>query len=631
MELQVQGRFLVSENEELFDNEHYNNCSVEQAMAYLNTLDEIQVDTETEGFDPHVNQLLSIQFGDKAGENQFLFPYSKEIMPILKPLLEDKSKLFVFQNAQFDLRFFRHHGIIITKVYDTFLAECLLNTDKEGEELEVGLDSLVFNYTGNLLNKSIRGNIHREGLSSRVIVYGCEDVKYMSIIKEKQIQKLEELELMAVMELENRAVVAFAAMCYNGIRVDKEKWKEVIVQVKKDVISVQDDLDNTVVNNPKLRKFCKPYSQEKLFFGMEERKVKVNWTSNVDKKNILVALVGNSIEDVGDRTLQKHKKKFPLVSKLIDFNKLKKLESSFGDKFLTSINKVTKRVHAQVWQIKSTGRISVSKPNLNQIPSKGQTATIIRECFIPREGNVMVGGDYSGFELRIIAEFSEDPLWVNSFLEGKDLHSVLCCKTFKITEDKVKTPFPLKPEMTYRDVQKTVNFGLAYGMSEFKLADTLGISVKEAKIIIDNFFKIVPRVKALLDMFGSLAKKHGRIRTAAPFRRIRQFKDWELAVEAKDFVLLGEIERAGKNSPIQGTNADIIKLAIATMQEEIDANGYNVEILLSVYDEIRTECPREFAEFWKDRMNAIMKESAETVLKKVPVVVDCTITDCWKK
>lgn len=549
MELEVQGRFLITEDEELIDNEHYNRCSVEQAMAYLNTLTEIQVDTETRGFDPHVDDVLSIQLGDETGTNQFLFPSSKEVMQLLKPLLEDKSKVFVFQNAQFDLRFFRHNGIIITRVFDTFLAECLLNTDKEGDELEVGLDSLVFNYTGNLLNKAIRGNIHKEGLSSRVIVYGCEDVKYMSEIKAKQIEKLTELDLMAVMELENRAVIAFAAMCYNGIRVDKAKWKEVIVQVKKDLTKKQVTLDQLVISNSKLVKFCKPYTQEKLFAGMEERRVNILWSSPPQKKKLLVALVGDSIEDTGDRTLQKHKKKFPLIKELIEYNKLAKLESSFGDKFLTSINKVTERVHAQVWQIKSTGRISVSKPNLNQIPSRGDTATIIRSCFIPRQGNVMVGGDYSGFELRIIAEFSEDPLWVNSFLEGKDLHSVLCCKTFNITEDKVKTPFPLKPDMTYRDVQKTVNFGLAYGMSEFKLADTLGISIREAKVIIDNFFKIVPKVKALLDMFGNLAKKNGRIRTAPPFRRIRQFKDWELAVEAKDFTLLGEIERAGKNSP----------------------------------------------------------------------------------
>jgi len=234
-------------------------------------------------------------------------------------------------------------------------------------------------------------------------------------------------------------------------------------------------------------------------------------------------------------------------------------------------------------------------------------------------------------ELRIIAEFSQDPVWVNAFKEGKDLHSVLCAKTFDIPETDVKKPFYLKPEMTFRDVQKIINFGLAYGMSEFKLSDTMDIVVKKAKDIIDKFFKMVPRVKAMLDMFGNLAKKHGRIRTAPPFRRIRWFPEHEFVVATNDFTKLGEIERAGKNTPIQGTNGDIIKLAISRLQTIIDDNKLDIKIILSVYDELRTECPDELAEWWKGVMEKTMIDAAKVVIKTVPIVVDCTIKKCWEK
>jgi DNA polymerase-1 len=237
-------------------------------------------------------------------------------------------------------------------------------------------------------------------------------------------------------------------------------------------------------------------------------------------------------------------------------------------------------------------------------------------------------------ELRIIAEFSKDPLWIESFKEGKDLHSVLCAKTFNILETDVKKETPFKPGVTYRDVQKTVNFGLAYGMSKFKLADTLQIQVNDADKIIKDFFKIVPDVEKFLNTLGNLGKKRGYIRTGAPFRRIRFFQNWEEARNPhnpKGFAILGEIERASKNTPIQGSNGDVIKLALINVQKEIDKNDYPVNILLSVYDEIQTECKEEFAEEWKEILNNIMIKSAETVIKEVPIVVDCKVSDCWEK
>ncbi len=232
-------------------------------------------------------------------------------------------------------------------------------------------------------------------------------------------------------------------------------------------------------------------------------------------------------------------------------------------------------------------------------------------------------------ELRIIAEFANDPLWDQVFLEDGDLHSVLCCKVFNIGLDQVKDPFPLKPDLKYRDVQKTLNFGISYGMSRFKLADTLDITDNAAQVIIDDFFAVVPRVKGFLTLLGNMGKSRGFIRSAPPYRRVRWFPKWD--PDYMDDIVLGEIERASKNMPIQGSNADVIKLALCTVQDYIEKHNCPVQIKLSIYDEIQTECREDFAEEWKITLERLMIECAETIIKRIPIKVDVSINDFWCK
>tara|TARA_R110000868_G_scaffold172683_1_gene408609 strand:- start:21 stop:1268 length:1248 start_codon:yes stop_codon:yes gene_type:complete len=415
-------------------------------------------------------------------------------------------------------------------------------------------------------------------------------------------------------------------MEFTGVNLNQEKWLEVAKVTEQGTLDIEAKLDSILLNEPKLKVFHPKYIQTNLF-DFEERKLDINWGSAKQKLQILRVL-GFDTETTGDRFLQVNKKKHELVNELINYNKYNKLASSFGKKFLKFINKNTQRLHYNVWQILKTGRISVSDPNLSQIPSKGQLGKEIRSCFIPQKDYVIVGGDYSGMELRIIAEFSKDPLWVNSFIEGKDLHSVLCSATFDIPITDVKSPFPGKPDITYRDIQKTINFGLAYGMSKFKLADTMQITVDEADAIIKKFFKVVPDVEKFLTMLGELSKARGFIRTPQPYGRIRWFEGYD---NKEDFKNLGTIERAGKNTPIQGCNGDIIKLALIKVQDYIDKNNLPINILLSVYDEIQTECPINLAEQWKLDLDRLMIEAAQHVIKTVPVIVDSKISTCWQK
>lgn len=551
-----------------------------------------------------------------------------------KKLLEDPDKTFLLQNAKFDIRFFLHQKIRLKKVYDTFLMECVLTTGYKKRDL--GLDDLAKKYADAHLDKSVRGEIHK-GLTSRVIKYAADDVKYLTKIMQGQLAHLESYDFVdrqnpqskyRLAGLENRVVRVFADMEYNGVGVDAEKWKKTSVRIKQELDNQQSKLDEIVIGEPKLSKFVPDHKQGNLF-GIEERTLRINYGSHQQKVKILNAL-GFNVDSSADKVLQGLQEKHIFVKELRTLNKLNKLNSSFGMGMLDkALHPVTGRFHPNYWQILQTGRISVSEPNTNQIPSGGEFGTLIRSAFVPRKGYKIVGGDYSAMELREIAHFSQDPLWLSIFREGKDLHTVLCMETFGITEDKVRTPYPDNPSITYRDIQKTINYGLAYGMSEFKLADTLNCSVSKAKQIIRNFFDKVPDVEKQLDKFGGFAKSNGYIITAPPYKRRRWFPGTKQAWREQDTQRLGSIERAGKNTPIQGTNADITKLAMINAYEYIEANDYPAHIILSVYDEIQTEVKEDHAEHWKTKLQEIMEEAAKTIITTVPVVAECEISDYW--
>ena len=226
-------------------------------------------------------------------------------------------------------------------------------------------------------------------------------------------------------------------------------------------------------------------------------------------------------------------------------------------------------------------------------------------------------------------------MWIDVFQNDGDLHSILCTKVFNIPIEDVKKPSHFKPDISYRDIQKTVDFGLAYGMSEFKLADTIEVEVNIAKDIIDEFFRVVPDVKSFLDNVGKIGVMQGYIKTAPPYGRIRWFENYQ----SNDFKVKGLIERASKNHPIQGTNADIIKLCMVELYEYLVENNlwnpkediYKVKIIHNVHDEIISEVVEEFAEEYKSIKETIMVNAAQTIVKKVPMKVDLKITDNWSK
>jgi DNA polymerase-1 len=617
---------------------------IDQCIDYFirNNIKYISIDTETEGFDPHTHNILCLQIGNK--NEQFVIDTStiNWILPI-KQLLESPTVVCLMHNAKFDLRFLYKHGIDPVNIYDTFLAECVLTTGYTDVERDLSLAGIARDRLNVHLNKSIRGIIHKEKLSERVVRYAAEDIEYLEDIMNLQLQEIKKHGLINILNLENEAVKVFAKMEFYGVPINTTKWKEVAERVRLEKDSIEYKLDKIVYDTGtkhlpvrnSLTKHCVLYTQGSLFDDVEaeQRKTNINWSSNQQKLNLLTQDLGIKTKSVDDKHLRKVKDRHAIVPLLLEYSKFAKLESSFGMNFLKLVNPITKRVHPDYWQILSTGRISVSEPNVNQVPRKGELGQVIRSAFEAPEGYLVVGGDYSGMELRIIAELSQDPVWINAFNEGKDLHSVLCSMTFDIPIELVNERFPYNPDMTYRDVQKTVNFGLSYGMTEFKLSDTLGIDKTTAREIIHKFFTSVPKVDQFLYTLGHLGRTRGYIKTAPPFSRIRWFRDWEHAVKSNNEYRLGEIERASKNAPIQGTNGDIIKAALINAQHEIDNTPQfnKVQIILAVYDEIITISPEDIAEEWRPKLQEIMVKAAQIVIKSIPVIAEVKISKYWTK
>ena len=611
-------------------NDNFENSTIDEMLSYLKSISEIGLDTETTGFFNHNNKVICLQLGDK--EIQYVISEESliELSKNNRFIALSKTKLFLGHNLKFDYKFMLMYGIDIINMYDTQLAEMILTTGYEHKEGDLTLKNVCKKYTGVDLDKTIRGNIHKEGLSDRVIIYAAEDVEHLNNIRLAQLQQLEELDLLPVLYLENTSLRVYAKMEYYGIKLDKSNWINTSKAIRESTKTIENELDTILLNSCNTHYLKTKYVNNQLtLFDIDSRKVNINWASPAQKLAVLNDL-GVKLEDTGMPTLIENSHKHPIISKLIEFSKHNKLVTSFGMDFLKFINPVTNRVHTNVWQIINSGRISMKDPNLLAIPAHGELASAIKQSFISEEGYTLIDSDFSAMELRVIAELSKDPLWMETFNSGGDLHSILCCKTFSIELEDVKNPFPYKPEVSYRFVQKTINFGLSYGMSEFKLSPTIQVPIDTAKQIINDFFAAVPKVKKFLDTIGKAGREAGRIRAPKPFRRIRWFPKHAEAVATNNTKILGEIERASKNHPIQSCNANITKLALIYIQERIDKESLDAKILLAIHDAILVEAHDSIVDYMKEVMQEEMIRAAKSVIHTIPVVVDTVTGKYWK-
>jgi len=385
----------------------------------------------------------------------------------------------------------------------------------------------------------------------------------------------------------------------------------------------------------------------------------LNWNSQPQVLP-LAQLVEPKLKDLSEESI--NKTIHPMLRDREKYIDALKLISTYGEEFIRKHVNSDGKVRTNFNQVVSTGRVSTSNPNMQNIVVTEQVGTRYRNAFVCDPDYVFVDSDYTGQELGIIAYVSKDPVWLDAIINGFDLHSICAelvfgdkwkkaadsdCKYYKMEVGpdgkmrKAKQKCKCHKHSILRYQVKSINFGLAYGMSEFKLAGELQITIPEARTLIATYFTVFPKIKDTLEFMGDFGIQNGYIMTLAPFHRKRYFPYWyenKMYVEPHRLGIrfnptLGEIERASKNMPIQGAGADMMKTAMVLIRNYIYEHDLQdlIKIVAQVHDQLTTICHKDHAEWWKDRMDELMREAARLIIPTGILKADTNITPCWTK
>ena len=472
------------------------------------------------------------------------------------------------------------------------------------------------------------------------LIYAAKDVEYLIALKNKQKESIDLYKLSKTVDLENSAVLAFADVEYNGLDLDIERW----LGLANDALNVADeckgDLDSHIVSNNKLSKFVPKHIQGDLFADVDTlRKIDVKWTSPKQVLDVFKQLIPK-LDNVNGKDLLKYADRFDIITTYIKYKEQMKIYTSYGEKFMQNL-KDDGKVHTSFNQILDTGRVSSSRPNMQQIPADNA----FRNCFTAPEGWSYVSADYSSQELNVIAFGSKDPVWIEALNKGEDLHSV-CAELvygdewYEVADfecayylNNAKQKCNCKEHKKLRTHVKTINFGLAYGMGANKLSDTLGISSDDAKKLINTYFETFPAIKGFLDRLGTFGTTFGYIKTFPPYNRRRWFTTWfpKMFNSRENSQEFSSIERASKNTPIQGASADMTKRALVLMREYISYNDVPVKLVMTVHDQIDTICREDWLEVWTRDMKHLMEVAAKEIVTNGLLKAEVTVSKCWEK
>lgn len=667
--------YLITNQKQMFTPQGYSFCSVEKALKYLNALESVAFDSETKGFDPFTKEILTTQYGD--GEKQFVVDHSTVDIQLFKPLLE--SKLILMQNAKFDLRFLYYHKIVPKKIYDTFLCERILTTGIDGARK--ALDFLVYKYCKQTMDKTVRGNIHREGLSTRVIKYAGDDVKYLHKIKRKQEEKLKELQLQRAAKLDNEYVKVLAYIEFCGVKLDKQKWQAKCDEDKKILAERKKVLDSYIMDHA--TEFPHLIDNQLSMFeaGINTR---MNWNSpkqvipfmqklGIDTK-VKDKETGKMKDSIDSKiVLAPQKDKHPIVPLYIKYSEAFKVVSTYGEDWFDYINPVTGRIHTNYTQIMNTGRLSSGqkgnkkkgisqKPNMQNVPSEDRT----RFCFVAEKGHTFIVADYSGQEQVILANKSLEPNLLNFYREGHgDMHSYNAKLIFKkelgdVALEDVKAT---RPDL--RGAAKAAGFAINYGGTGITIARNMNIPKEEGDAIYNAYFKAFPGLKTYFEQQKKQAIANGYVEfNQVSYRKcfIYGFEDFqalhkeiygtpgfwdEYKLEKQRdselfknhykpkvreyFMKRGAIERDSLNYPIQGTAADMTKLAGIYMFRHLEEHNllFTVKMPNVVHDEIHLETPKGMHTRLSVELRNCMEKAGRNFCKTIEIKAEPCITPYW--
>ena len=627
--------YFISNTQSMSSN--FKSATIEDVVEYCKDKKVLGVDTETEGFDFTTKKMIMFQIGD--ADNQYIIDTRFISIEPLRSILESKNIIKIFHNAKFDYKFIKKWSDITCEgIYDTFLVELVISC---GKSLGYGLKDLCKRYLNVELNKDVRNQfigLTGQPYKDDQIVYGAKDVEYLCKIKELQLKTIQKYKLENVVQLENEVVKSFADMEYNGLDLDVDSWKklESLNTNKADALLL--NLDLMVKEDHRLQKFVAKYIQGDMFTPIEElRDINIKWTSPKQVLETFQCLIPK-LDNVNGKAMYKYRFKFPLIDQYVKYKEAMKLCTSYGDAFFKNLSGDNK-IHTNFHQILDTGRVSSSKPNMQQIPAHNS----FRNCFVAPEGWSFVSADYSSQELNVIAFGSKDPVWLKALEEGQDLHSTCAELVYGeqwLTSGEEDCEYISKKEKCncpshkkLRTNVKTINFGLAYGMGPNKLADTLNISIDNAKLLIEKYFEAFPAIKGFLDKLGNFGKKFGYIKTFPPYNRKRWFTNWYPRIwdNKSSSMELGSIERASKNTPIQGASADMTKRALVLMRDHIKEFDLPIKLVMTVHDQIDTICGNDYLDKWTVNMKELMEDAALEIVTNGLLKAEVTVSNCWEK
>jgi DNA polymerase I-like protein with 3'-5' exonuclease and polymerase domains len=639
----------------------FESSTIEECLAYFKDKNIIQVDTETEGNkrnpellpNPWESKVLSLQLGDY--DNQFVIVPEAIDLNLLKPIFENPNIVKIFTNASFDLRFLFHWGWNVRNVYDCFLVEKILNRGLMTEKGYLGLGAMVKRYTDGSLSKDVRGQINWRGLDDIVIEYAAMDVKYMEIIRDKQMERIRKLNQERYVRLENAHIISLARISYNGFKVNKEKWLEYAKMNEKRLVETENELDNYVIT----KKFSK-YIETQLSLFSSDLKTTINWNSSDQVIplfedlgiNILVPDKdkGGMKKSLDGKQLERQANKFDILPIYLKYKEIAKEVGTYGESFINDhYNPVTGRIHTEFFPILDTGRISSSRPNMQNIPAIDDEGNPhpLRKCFEAEEGNNITVCDFSGQEARILADKSQDKLLLDLFLIGDgDTHSIVgtTISPFffgsEIQVSRKNNPMVEGRGKRIRDIGKIINFKLAFGGTAFTLKDDLDCTQEEAQKIIDLIVNKFVQQEAYFKRCHKFIEQNGYIITDEVTNARSYYHKYGRYLELKAmpyeqrtkaqvsefFKLRGEMQRLSQNYPIQGTAGVITKTAIVIFDANCKGLG---KIVMQVHDEIVAESKKENTEFVAECLKVAMIEAGKIFCKSVPMEVEPGIGNNW--
>lgn len=578
------------------------------------------VDTETTGLNPHVNKPILFQIGtDKI---QYVIHWYRVSLEPLRKYLESGDILKIFQFHTFDYKFIKTHAHIEidTNIFDTALAELVLKGGLEKLQGGVNLETLSLKYLDLQLDKSIRKlfeywtpNIK---IDRNMIEYSAYDLIAPYHIHSIQKKLLVANNLTATAQLEFDASSAIGDMELNGMYLDSNMWAGLDVNATNNKMAAKDILDSYFHDVCNIDLFGKPL---------------INYDSSEQLLSVLKKK-GLPLPNTDARTL-KMNRSHEIIPTVEEHRKWAKATSTYGIDFLKHINPVTKRVHTSYWQILATGRLSSEKPNLQNIIADIK----YREPFrAQHEGESILTIDYAGCELRILAELSQDPVLLKAF-EDELITNIEADPHSTIGTLMLGIPMSKTVNADKRKQMKSLIFGLVYGMGYNTLSVMLNVSIKEAKSLVKQYFKTLPGIKKYLNVSAANAIARGYSVTLGGRRRyflipkLQDLVDKLGYADGKDKYdkTIGYIERQGKNSPIQGTNGDIIKKALVELRRDIKKNQRKTKIINTVHDEVIFE-GADMHEYMPIAIN-IMNAAQAHFLRSVPPRVSATNTSHWSK